>query len=281
MITVTTTPADTDSPHVADRAGASFPTAVGQTARRTTMQFRRTPQLLILPTVTVALFLFLYRYIFGGAIDPGGGVDYVDFLVPGFLVAAILWAGMGVPSGVAEDASSGVHDRFRSLPIPRAAVVTGRSLADAALVSCVLGVNALLGYAVGFRPDADPGAVVLAFALVLMANYVFIWVFISLGLAAGNAQAAQGMASLAVIPLTFASSAYVPMDSLPSWMEPVAANQPLNVIINAVRSLLLGGTDAAGIGHTTTYWVVLALAWCAGILTIFSTIAITRSSRTR
>src|SRR5262245_50895822 len=97
--------------------GTGFVTATEQTARRTMLQYLRTPQLIVLPTVMAALFLFVFRYIFGGAIQTGG-VDYVDFLVPGFLVGSILWTGMNAPAGIAEDAAGGVHDRLRSLAIP-------------------------------------------------------------------------------------------------------------------------------------------------------------------
>ncbi|MGH9050996.1 MAG: ABC transporter permease, partial [Acidimicrobiia bacterium] len=100
------------------------------------------------------------------------------------------------------------------------------------------------------------------------------------GLMAANAQAAQGM-TLMVVPLTFVSSAYVPVESLPGWMQPVAANQPLTVMINAVRSLMLGGAETAGIGHSTGYWVVLSLVWCAGIVAVFGGLAISRFARTR
>ena len=261
-------------------AGAGFLTATEQSARRTILQYLRTPQLLVLPTITGALFLFIFRYIFGGAIS-AGAVDYVDFLVPGFLLALVLWTGMNAPAGVAEDASSGVHDRLRSLPIPRAAVVAGRSLADGALVAWTLVVSALLAYAVGFSTHADIGSVVAAFALILVAGYAFTWMFISLGLSAGNAQAAQGMSTLIVIPLTFLSGAYVPVHSMPGWMQTFAANQPVTVMINAVRSLMLGGTQAAGVGQSTAHWVVLSLAWIAGIFVVFSTIAVARFSRTR
>lgn len=265
-------------PHV---AGASFLVATGQAARRNALQILRSPQLLVLPTILGALFLFVFRYIFGGAIDPGGPVDYVDFLIPGFVVQTILWTGMNTPAGVAEDAASGVHDRFRSLPIPRAAVVAGRSLADAALIAWTMVVTVGLGFAVGFRTHADLPSVLAAFALLLVATYVFTWVFITLGLVSGNAQAAQGMTTLLIVPLVFVSSAYVPVDSMPGWMQPFAANQPLTVMINAVRSLMLGGTDAAGVGHTTGYWVGLSLAWCAGILAVFSALAVARFRRTR
>ena len=281
MTTTTTTPQPVATLPDGDATGSGFLTATGQTTRRTLLQFLRTPQLLFLPTILGAMFLFIFRYIFGGAIDTGTAVDYVDFLVPGFLVATILWTGMGVPAGVAEDATSGVHDRLRSLPIPRSAVMAGRSLADTALNSWALLVTAALGLAVGFRTHGDPGAVAVAIALLLVAEYAFSWVFVSLGLVAGNAQSAQGLATLVVVPLTFVSSAYVPLHSMPGWMQSFAANQPVTVIINAVRSLMLGGTTPAGIGHSTAYWVTLSLVWCAGITVVFASLAVARFSRTR
>src|SRR6266540_4088509 len=228
-MTTLTSATDRITPAPSSDASASFLTTTAQTARRTLLQFARTPQLLVMPPVLAGLFLLIFRYIFGGAIDTGGSVHYVDFLVPGFLAQTVLWNGMNVPAGVAEDSSSGVYDRLRSLPIPRAAVMAGRALADTAL----------------------------------------------------NAQAAQALSTLIVVPLSFVSGAFVPIQSMPGWMQAFAANQPVTIMINAVRSLMLGGTHAAGIGHTTTYWVLLSLAWCAGILAVFGTVAVTRFGRTR
>jgi ABC-2 type transport system permease protein len=281
MTALTSPAADTVIPVTPRESGAGFLTATGQTARRTMLQFLRTPQLLLMPPILGALFLFVFRYIFGGAISTGTDVDYVDFLVSGFLVQTVLWTAMNIPAGVSEDATTGVYDRLRSLPIPRAAVMAGRSLADTALNSWAIAVTALLGVAVGFRTHADPASIVVAFALILAAIYAFTWVFISLGLVAGNAQAAQAMATLIVVPPTFVSNAFVPIDSMPGWLQDFAANQPVSVIINAVRSLMLGGTDAAGVGHSTGYWVVLSLAWCTGIVAVFSGLAVARFARTR
>ena len=261
--------------------GAGFGTATAQTARRTILQFARSPQVLVVQPIIGALFLVIFRYIFGGAIQPGGQVGYVDFLVPGFLVAAVVWTAMNAPAGVAEDALSGVHDRLRSLPIPRAAAVAGRSLADSALHVWALAITVGLGFAVGFRTHADAVSVLAAFALLLAEIYAFSWAFMTVGLIARNAQAAQGLATLIVIPLTFISGAYVPIGSMPGWMQPVAANQPVNVMINAVRSLMLGGTHSAGIGHATAYWVALSVIWCAGILAVFAAVAVARFARTR
>ncbi|MDQ1541913.1 MAG: type transport system permease protein, partial [Actinomycetota bacterium] len=119
--------------NAAAQTGAGFLTATTQTARRTLLQFARTPQLLVMPPIMSVLFMVIFRYVFGGAINPGGYTDYVDFLVPGFLAQSFLWNMMNIPAGVAEDSTSGVYDRLRSLPIPRAAAMAGRSLADTLL----------------------------------------------------------------------------------------------------------------------------------------------------
>jgi ABC-2 type transport system permease protein len=281
MTTITTPAPAVTAAHVPQRSGASFAAAARGTARRTILQFFRTPQVLLLATIQSALVLFLFRYIFGGAIDTIGTVPYVDFLVPGYLATTFLWNGMSNTAGVAEDSSSGVYDRLRSLPIPRTAVMAGRSLADMALTSWGLLATTLLGFAVGFRTHADLGAVVLAFALMLAAGYALTWVFIGLGLLARNAQAAQSMSFILVLPLTFMSSAYVPAQSLPGWMQPIADHQPVTPLVNAVRSLMLGGADAAGAGHSTTYWVALSLAWSAAITAVFGGLAVSRFARTR
>ncbi len=266
---------------LAPGSGAGWVTASLQSAKRTILQFFRTPQLLMLGTVQGALFLFMFRYIFGGAIHVHGQLDYVDFLVPGFLATGILWLGMPASSGVAEDATTGVHDRLRSLPIPRSSVMFGRSLADTALTLWGLFVTTVLAFIVGFRLHADAVDVLIALGLLLVMIYSFMWIFITIGLVSNSAQAANGMATLLVIPVAFISAAYVPANSLPGWLQPVADNQPFTVFSNALRSLTQGGTDAVGIGHTTTYWIVLSLAWCAGIFLVFSSIAVARFSRRR
>jgi ABC-2 type transport system permease protein len=266
---------------VARTTGAGFVTAALQSAKRTVLQFFRTPQLLLLGTIQGALFLFMFRYIFGGAINPGNGLDYVDFLVPGFLVSAILWLGMPAATGVAEDAATGVHDRMRSLPIPRSSVIVGRSLADTALTMWGIFVATVLAFIVGFRLDASVAEVTLALVVLLAASYSFMWVFITIGLTSKSAQAANGTATLLIVPLAFVSAAYVPADSLPGWMQPVANNQPFTIFSNAMRSLLLGGADAVGLGHSTAYWVMLSFVWCAGILAVFGTIAVSRFARRR
>jgi ABC transporter DrrB family efflux protein len=279
MTVTTSVPHLTAGVGVAHTTGADHATAALQSAKRTVLQFFRTPQLLMLGTIQGALFLFMFRYIFGGAIHPGEGLDYVDFLAPGFLVTGILWLGMAAAPGVADDAATGMHDRLRSLPIPRSSVMIGRSLADATLTLWGLVIAGMVAFGVGFRVHAGIADVALAVVLLLFAVYSFTWVFIAIGLTAGNAQAAQGTATLLVIPLAFVSAAYVPSDTLPGWMQPVAANQPFTIITNALRSLTLGGADAVGLGHSTAYWVALSLAWCSGILAVFGGLAVSRFAR--
>jgi ABC-2 type transport system permease protein len=264
-------PADTTT-------GAGFATTAITTSRRTVLQFFRTPQVLFMGSIQGALFLFMFRYVFGGAINPGGDLDYVNFLVPGFLVTVILWSGMSAAAGVAEESSTGVHDRLRSLPIPRSAVMAGRSIADGALVAWGIFVTAIIGVLVGWRPDGGVTKIAIGFGLMIIAGYAFTWIFIFIGLMAGNAQAAQGL-SMLVIPFSFISSANVPVSSMPGWMQPFAANQPISVIINSVRGFMIGDIDQLGLGHSLGYWTVLSLLWSAGILLVFGFLSVRRFSR--
>ncbi len=276
---MTATLTTTRSPRPA-APGATYLTTATGSARRTVLQFFRTPQVLATSTIQGALFLFMFRYVFGGAIATGSGLEYVDFLVPGFLVTAILWTGMAAAAGVAEDSAGGVYDRLRSLPVPRSALMVGRSLADTALVGWSVFVTAVLGVIVGFRPHGSVAGVIGAFVLIVITGMAFTWVFIVIGLVSGSAQAAQGM-SMLVIPFAFVSNANVPIESMPGWMQPFASHQPVSVVINAVRSLMHGGTDVVGIDHTTTYWVALSLLWCAVIVAVFLPIATIRFGRRR
>jgi ABC transporter DrrB family efflux protein len=243
-------------------------------AHRTIRKFLRTPQLVVVGTVQGVMFLLIFRYVFGGAIG-AGGLDYVEFLIPGFIVTGVLFSGTGAAAGVAEDIEHGFFDRLRSLPISRTSVLLGRSLADTALVAWGAAVSIAIGFAVGFRIDSDWPSATAAFGLTVLFGFTFTWVFIVIGLFAGNAQAAQGM-SLLVFPLTFVSSAYVPVDSMPGWMQSFAEHQPLTVMVNAVRGLTLGDSATAVLGHSTTYYVVASLLWSAGFVLVFAPIAAAR-----
>src|SRR5437879_6317602 len=220
-------------------------------ARRTFLKFIRTPQLVVVGTVQGAMFLLIFRYVFGGAIVTGN-IKYVNFLVPGFITTGIIWQGMMSAGGVAEDLDQGFFDRLRSLPIPRASVLTGRALADTGTQIWGLTIMTIIGFATGFRLGGSVASGILAFLLIVLFSFAFEWIFITLGLFAGNAQAAQGM-SLMLVPFTFVSSAFVPVITMPGPLRAVAAHQPVTYMVDAVRSLVLGPKSAAllGLGHTT------------------------------
>jgi ABC transporter DrrB family efflux protein len=217
------------------------------------------------------MFMILFRYIFGGAIR-FGTVPYVDFLVPGMVLTSVLITGTGTAAGVAEDRDGGLFDRLRSLPAPRLALLAGRALGDLGVVAWGTAVTAAIGFAVGFRLHGTAAEALLAFGLCLVCGLAFGWVFICIGLVSGSAQGAQGFSMLAY-PVMFVSSAYVRVNTIPGWMQPVAEHQPVTVMCNAVRSLALGDPALAGLGHPTAYWVLLSLAWAAGIMLVFAPLA--------
>jgi ABC transporter DrrB family efflux protein len=244
-------------------------------AGRTIRQFVRTPQLLIVNAVTSIMFLLIFRFVFGGAIQTGE-VEYVDFLIPALAAVSGLFAGGAV--GVAEDLESGLFDRLRSLPIPRPALLLGRSMADTALNSWGTVITVIVGFIVGFRVHGGLLAGVAAFGLCILFSASFTWLMIFLGLVSGSAQAAQGM-SFSVFPLIFVSSAYVPVESMPGWLQPIAENQPVSAMVGAVRALVLGGDTEALLGHSTTWFVVRALVWSAVILVVFGSLSARRFAR--
>jgi ABC-2 type transport system permease protein len=247
-------------------------------AKRTLLKFLRTPQLVVLGTIQGAMFLLIFRYVFGGAIGTEGGVSYVDFLVPGFITTGILFSGIGAAVGVAEDLEQGLVDRLRSLPIPRSAVLAGRALADTAMQVWGLLITTAIGFAVGFRIHGGVADALAAFGLLLLLGFAFEWLFLTLGLFAGNAQAAQGMALL-VFPLTFVSSAYVPVQSMPGWLQAVAEHQPITVMVDAVRTLTQGPAAEALLGHGAGFYVVRSLLWAAAIVAVSVPVAVARYRR--
>jgi ABC transporter DrrB family efflux protein len=262
---------------IAHPSGAPLLGASVALAGRTARKFLRTPQLIVVGTIQGAMFLLIFRYVFGGAIS-ADGIPYVDVLVPGFVTTTVLFVGSATAAGVAEDVEQGFIDRLRSLPIPRTAVLAGRALADTGVLAWTLAVTVALGFAVGFRLHGDLTAGVAAFALCLLFGFAFGWMFITMGLVAGNAQAAQGM-SLLVFPLTFVSSAYVPVESMPGWLQAFAEHQPVTVMVDAVRALALGDSAEAVLGHGAGHYVVAAVVWAAAITVVFGTVAVARFNR--
>jgi ABC-2 type transport system permease protein len=248
-----------------------------QIARRVLLKFIRSPQLVVVGTVQGAMFLLIFRYVFGGAIALPG-INYVDFVVPGFITTGVLFNAMYAAAGMAEDMSAGLIARLRSLPIPRSAVLIGRALADTAIQVWGLAITVGIGFLVGFRLHGSWGAAAAAAALVILFGFVFEWIFVLIGMIAGSAQAAQGFA-LIVFPFTFVSSAYIPVATMPSWMRGFAGNQPVTVMVNAVRTLTQGHPAEVLLGHPTSYFVVRSLVWSLALVAVFAPLAVAKYRR--
>lgn len=265
-------------PRAAVNTGAGLWVSSVVVAGRMVRKFVRTPQLIAFTAIQSALFLLMFRFAFGGAIGTGGSLSYVNFLVPGFIATTVLWAGMGAATGVAEDVEHGFVDRLRSLPIPRAAVLIGRSLADTALLVWGLAIATVFGFAVGFRLTGTVSGALAAFGLCVVFGFSFEWIFIVIGLVSGNAQAAQQM-GLVITPLVFLSSAYVPVESMPDGVRQFSQFQPVTPMVDAVRSLATGPGGKALLEHSTSYYAGLSLAWAAAIFVVFGLVAVLRFAR--
>jgi ABC transporter DrrB family efflux protein len=232
-------------------------------AKRNLLRSVRTPGLLLYAVEPIMLLL-LFRYILGGAIKVPGG-NYVNFVVPAIFLVSVLVGAMTSAIGMAEDLKSGLIDRFRSLPMARSAVLTGRSLTDAIRSVIVLAIMVGLGVAVGFRFHSDAGRIALGMVLILAFGYAFCWMNAAIGIAVKDPESATNAGTGPTFLLLFASNAIVPVSTLPGWLQGFARNQPLSVTVSAVRSLFEGGSAAHDV------W--LSLAWSAGIAVVFFLIA--------
>jgi ABC-2 type transport system permease protein len=241
--------------------------AAREVSRRALRKYFRTPGLFVMGMVQAGMFLFSFRFVFGGAIHAGGG-SYVDYLVPGYVATIVLFTGGGIAVAVAEDRAQGFTDRLLSLPIPRSSLVTGRAVADFITNGWSILFTVGLGFAFGFRLHDGLRAGLCALGLCLVYSAVFALVFIVIGLFSPTVQAAQGMATIAFI-LAFLSSTYVPAGSMPGWLQPFAKYQPITPMVDAVRSVLIGG-------HSD---VSLALSWSLGLLLVFTPVAVLRYKR--
>lgn len=239
-------------------------------AERNLIRLPRSPDLLLAFTVQPVMFVLLFVYVFGGAISTPG-YDYVDFLIPGIIVQNIAFGGFVTALGLSEDLSKGLIDRFRSLPMARPAVLAGRTLAD--VVTNTLSVVVLLvtGLIIGFSFHASVGEVLLGFVLLIAFGYAFSWIFALLGLVVSSPEAANSLGFIAVFPLTFISSAFVPTESMPSALQWFADVNPFTIVVDAMRSLWLG----APAGNSV--WG--AFVWSAVIIAVFAPLAVSRYRR--
>jgi ABC-2 type transport system permease protein/oleandomycin transport system permease protein len=236
-------------------------------AWRNLTTLRRVPRLLVFSTIQPLVFVLMFRYVFGGVVAPTlGGVAYVDFLIPGIFVQTAVFGAMNTAIGLATDMQSGLMERFRSLPMARSAVLVGRTSADLARNVFVVALMTGVGFAIGFRIHAGVPAFLGGVLLVLAFGFAMSWIFAVVGMAVGDPETAQAAAFPVLAPLVFASAAFIPVHTMPGWLQGFAANQPVSKTAEAVRVLVLGGPAA------TAVWQ--ALAWDAAIVAVFAPLGV-------
>jgi ABC-2 type transport system permease protein/oleandomycin transport system permease protein len=236
-------------------------------ARRNLLALFRIPVAIVFMIIQPIMFVILFRYVFGGIIRIPG-VAYVNYLIPGILVQTVIFGSVGTTVGLAEDLQKGLIERFRALPMARLAVLAGRTVSDLFRNILVLVIITGVGYLVGFRPGGSILSYLQACVLMLLFAYCLSWGFAFVGLAAPNAEAAQAMIFPVIFPLTFASAIFVPVASMPGWLQPFAINQPISQTAIAVRGLMLGQP------HGQSTWI--ALAWAIGLIVFLAPLAVNK-----
>jgi ABC transporter DrrB family efflux protein len=234
--------------------------------QRNLIAYRRVPQLLVFSTIQPVIFVLMFRFVFGGAIKIPGRIPYVDFLMPGVFVQTVVFGAIATAIGLATDLKSGLMERFHALPMARSAVLTGRTMADMIRNVFVVILMMVVGFLVGWRIHTNMVGLLGGALLVILFGYSMSWIFATVGLAVRDPETAQAAAFPVLAPLVFASSAFVPVGTMPGWLQVFAKHQPVSITASAVRALTIGGPTAS--------YVWQSIAWCVGILVVFAPIAV-------
>jgi len=265
---------------VAERAGApGAPAAPGLPARfrwavsdtltitrRNLIVWMRVPAYIVFTVIQPVMFVLMFRYVFGGAIPvnvPGG---YVNFLMPGILGQTAAFASFGTAISLAMELKKGVIDRLRSMPMARSAVLAGRLVADTGRMTVTIVIVLAVGYAVGFRFTNGVGPAILMVLLSIVFGVAICCISAFTGLAIGDEESVQAFGLIWLFPVTFLSSAFVPISTMPGWLQAFANNQPVTYVIDTMRALALGGPVEANLWKS--------VAWLAGIFIVFMPLAV-------
>ena len=240
-------------------------------AKRNLLRIPRQPDLWVSFTIQPIMFVLLFVYVFGGAISTPGYDDYTDFLMPGIIAQTMAFGGFVTAIGLSDDLSKGLIDRFRSLPMARSAVLAGRTFADVATNIVSLVVMVVVGLLVGFSFSGAPLEVAAGFGLLLLFGYAFSWVFAFVALISGSAEGANALGFMVIFPLTFASSAFVPPESMPAGIEEFANANPFSTVVDATRALFVDAPAGNDV------WA--AVAWCVGLTVFFAALSVHRYRR--
>ncbi len=236
----------------------------------------RIPELAIFAILQSIMFVLLFAFVFGGAIPLPGGGSYREFLMPGIFVQTLGFASITTAIAVADDMTKGLIDRFRSLPMARSAVLSGRTFADILYNAGILVVLMLTGLVVGWRANNGVGDFVAAIALLLFFTYAMAWIGVFLGLLVPTVEVAQQLGFLVIFPVTFVSNAFVPTETLPSVLQPIADWNPFSALTGATRELFGNPNPYASGSFPGEHAVALSLIWTGVLLVIFVPLAINR-----
>jgi ABC transporter DrrB family efflux protein len=236
--------------------------------RRNLLVWLRVPAYIVFTVVQPVMFVLLFRYVFGGAIPVRVSGGYVNFLMPGIIGQTAAFATFGTAIALAQELKKGVIDRLRSMPMARSAVLTGRLVADTSRMLITILIIVGIGYAVGFRFSNGVGAAIAMVVLATVFGMAICCVAAYTGLAIGDEESVQAFGMIWLFPLTFVSSAFVPIQSMPGWLQAFAKNQPVTNVIDAMRSLALG----QGLPLETN--LLKSIAWLAGIFIVFLPLAV-------
>jgi ABC transporter DrrB family efflux protein len=237
--------------------------------KRNLIRFRRQPEMLAGYTIQPIMFVLLFVYVFGGSINTG--MDYVDFLIPGILVQNITFGGALTAVGLVEDLNKGLIDRFRSLPMARSAVLTGRTMADVVVNLLMTVIVIVVGLIVGFSFSTSVPEIAYGIMLLLLFGYGFSWLFALIGLMATSAENAQQFGFILIFPLTFISSAFVPIENMPAALEAFAKVNPFTITVDAMRHLFVGTPAGNSVWGATL--------WSIGLIVVFAPVAVLKYRR--
>jgi ABC-2 type transport system permease protein/oleandomycin transport system permease protein len=269
VTTAVIAPTVSGAPH-SNRIATRLRWAVSDTltiTKRNIISYTRIPEALFFSTVQPIMFVLLFVYVFGGSIHTPGS-SYVNYLMPGIFVQTVAFGSVSTSIGLAEDLQKGLIERFRALPMARSAVLAGRTSADLCRNVLTVIIITIVGLIVGFRPTTGVLAYVAGILVILLFAYALSWGFAVIGLSAPNSEVAQVISFPLLFPLTFASSAFVPVSSMPGWLQGFATYQPVSVTVTACRALMIGGPTAT--------WVIQSVLWSVGLLVVLTPLAVHR-----
>jgi ABC transporter DrrB family efflux protein len=250
-------------------------------AKRNLIKIKRVPDLLVFSTMSPIMFILLFAYIFGSAINPGNGIGYREFLIPGIFVQTVIFGSTITGAGLAEDLQKGIIDRFRSLPMSRSAVLVGRTGSDLVNNVLVIVIMSLTGLLVGWRIRTSVGEAIGGFLLLLAFAYAMSWLMAVVGLIVPSPEVVNNAAFMVIFPLTFIANTFVPTDGFPSVLKTIANWNPVSAVTQAARQLF-GNTGTAQLPDSP--WslhhpVIYTLIWIVGLLAVFVPLSVRQYKR--